>query len=61
MSRATRTTHVATLGIRAADHAEPCARGADVDAEVLRTGPGVPHMFAVRDPDGNDLIVVQTS
>ncbi|GHA56424.1 glyoxalase [Streptomyces anthocyanicus] len=44
-----------------ADHADLRARGVDADAEVPRTGPGVPHMFAVRDPDGNDLIVVESS
>lgn len=41
-----------------ADHADLLARGVDADAEVLRMGP-VPPMFAVRDPDGNNLILVK--
>ncbi|WP_172381268.1 VOC family protein [Streptomyces sp. MNP-20] len=44
-----------------ADHADLRARGVDADAEVLRTGPAVPPMFAVRDPDGNDLILIEGS
>lgn len=44
-----------------ADHADLRARGVETDAEVLRMGPGVPPMFAVRDPDGNDLIVIENS
>lgn len=44
-----------------ADHADLLARGVDADAEVLRMGPGVPAMFAVRDPDGNSLILVESS
>ena len=39
-----------------ADHADLKARGVDVD-EVLRW-PGVPPMFALRDPDGNGLEIV---
>jgi catechol 2,3-dioxygenase-like lactoylglutathione lyase family enzyme len=42
-----------------ADHASLRAQGADVDAEVLRFGEGVPPMFTFRDPDGNTLYVVQ--
>ncbi len=41
-----------------ADHAALRARGADVDAEVLRW-PGVPPMFALRDREGNGLVVVE--
>jgi lactoylglutathione lyase len=41
----------------AAVHAELEARGVDV-GELLRW-PGVPAMFAVRDPDGNGLEVVE--
>ncbi|WP_055570069.1 VOC family protein [Streptomyces atriruber] len=44
-----------------ADHADLRARGVDTDAEVLRMGPAVPPMFAVRDPDGNDLILIEDS
>ncbi|MFF9501119.1 VOC family protein [Streptomyces sp. NPDC014656] len=44
-----------------ADHADLRARGVDADAELVRTGPGVPPMFTVRDPDGNDLILVESS
>lgn len=44
-----------------ADHAELSARGIDTDAAVLRMGPSVPPMFTVRDPDGNDLILVESS
>ncbi|GAA3489758.1 MULTISPECIES: VOC family protein [Streptomyces] len=43
-----------------ADHADLRARGVDTDAEVLRMGPGVPPMFAVRDPDGNSLLLVES-
>lgn len=41
-----------------ADHEALNAAGANVDADVLRL-PGVPPMFAFRDPDGNTLYVVQ--
>jgi catechol 2,3-dioxygenase-like lactoylglutathione lyase family enzyme len=41
-----------------ADHAELRARGVDADPEVLRI-PEAPPMFAVRDPDGNSLILVE--
>ena len=44
----------------AADHAELRARGVDTDEEVLRW-PGVPPMFILRDPDGNQLVVVELS
>jgi len=44
-----------------ADHADLRARGIDADAEVMRMGPGVPPMFAVRDPDGNNLILIEGS
>jgi lactoylglutathione lyase len=40
-----------------ADHADLRASGADAD-DVLRW-PGVPAMFAVRDPDGNVLVIVE--
>jgi len=35
--------------------------GVDVDAEVARYGDPVPPMFWFRDPEGNSLIVVETS
>jgi catechol 2,3-dioxygenase-like lactoylglutathione lyase family enzyme len=44
-----------------ADHAELKSRGVDVDAEVSRMGDPVPPMFWFRDPDGNVLMVVETS
>jgi len=43
-----------------AKHADLLARGVDADAEVLRW-PGVPAMFAFRDPDGNQLEIVENS
>jgi lactoylglutathione lyase len=42
-----------------AEHADLLARGVDAD-EVLRW-PGVPPMFAFRDPDGNTLEIVEGS
>jgi lactoylglutathione lyase len=42
-----------------AEHARMLARGVDAD-EVLRW-PGVPAMFAFRDPDGNTLEIVEGS
>jgi catechol 2,3-dioxygenase-like lactoylglutathione lyase family enzyme len=47
-----------TTGDAGADHAELSARGVDADPEVLRI-PEAPPMFAVRDPDGNSLILVE--
>ena len=47
-----------TTADAAAAHAELAAAGVDVD-ELLEW-PGVPPMFALRDPDGNGLEVVQT-
>jgi catechol 2,3-dioxygenase-like lactoylglutathione lyase family enzyme len=44
-----------------ADHAALRERGVDVDAEVMRMGDPVPPMFWFRDPDGNSLMIVQTS
>jgi catechol 2,3-dioxygenase-like lactoylglutathione lyase family enzyme len=43
-----------------ADHATLRARGVDVDPEILRFGGGVPPMFTFRDPDGNNLFLVET-
>ncbi len=49
------------LGTPDADaiHAQLAAQGVDVDAEVMRFGPGVPPMFFFRDPDGNTLVMVE--
>jgi catechol 2,3-dioxygenase-like lactoylglutathione lyase family enzyme len=47
-----------TVGDAAAKHADLLARGVDADPEVLRW-PGVPAMFAFRDPDGNTLEIVE--
>ena len=44
-----------------ATHAELKSLGVDVDAEVQRMGDPVPPMFWFRDPDGNSLLIVQTS
>jgi catechol 2,3-dioxygenase-like lactoylglutathione lyase family enzyme len=43
----------------AADHAALATRGVEVD-ELLRW-PGVPVMFSFRDPDGNQLKVMETA
>jgi catechol 2,3-dioxygenase-like lactoylglutathione lyase family enzyme len=40
------------------DHADLRARGVDTDPEVMRM-PSASPMFAVRDPDGNSLILVE--
>ena len=42
-------------------HEEMRSRGVDVDAEVSRMGDPVPPMFWFRDPEGNTLLVVQSS
>jgi catechol 2,3-dioxygenase-like lactoylglutathione lyase family enzyme len=42
-----------------ADHVALAAAGVDVDE--LLTWPGVPVMFALRDPDGNQLKVLQSA
>ena len=44
-----------------ATHRTLSAAGVDVDAQVMRFGPGVPPMFGLRDPDGNRLYVVETA
>jgi len=44
-----------------ADHADLKERGVDVDAEVMRMGDPVPPMFWFNDPEGNRLLIVQTS
>lgn len=42
-----------------ADHGALKACGVDVDPEILRMGGGVPAMFTFRDPDGNNLFIVE--
>jgi catechol 2,3-dioxygenase-like lactoylglutathione lyase family enzyme len=42
-------------------HAQLKARDVDVDAEVSRFGEAVPPLFWFRDPEGNQLMVVQAS
>jgi catechol 2,3-dioxygenase-like lactoylglutathione lyase family enzyme len=42
-------------------HADLKERGVDVDAEVSRMGDPVPPLFWFRDPDGNTLMVVETT
>jgi hypothetical protein len=42
-----------------ADHAALRERGVDVDDEVSRMGDPVPPMFFLRDPDGNQYLVVE--
>jgi catechol 2,3-dioxygenase-like lactoylglutathione lyase family enzyme len=41
-----------------ADHADLRSGGVDTDPEVMRL-PEAPPMFALRDPDGNTLILVE--
>lgn len=41
------------------EHARLRARGVDVDPEVMRMGDPVPPMFFFRDPDGNNLALVE--
>jgi len=40
-------------------HARLAGRGVDVDAEVSRMGDPVPPLFWFRDPEGNQLMVVE--
>ena len=40
-------------------HAQLKDRGVDVDAEVSRMGEPVPPLFWLRDPEGNQLMVVE--
>jgi catechol 2,3-dioxygenase-like lactoylglutathione lyase family enzyme len=44
-----------------ADHADLKSRGVDVDPDISRMGDPVPPMFWLRDPEGNTLMVVETS
>ena len=40
-------------------HAQMLSAGVDADAEVARMGDPVPPMFWFRDPDGNELLLVE--
>jgi predicted enzyme related to lactoylglutathione lyase len=42
-------------------HAQLAEQGVDVDAEVSRFGDAVPPIFWLRDPEGNTLMVVESS
>jgi catechol 2,3-dioxygenase-like lactoylglutathione lyase family enzyme len=42
-------------------HAQLTDRGVDVDAEVSRMGEPVPPLFWLRDPEGNQLMVVEVT
>lgn len=44
-----------------ADHADLKALGVDVDPEVSRMGGPVPPLVWFRDPDGNTLMIVESS
>jgi catechol 2,3-dioxygenase-like lactoylglutathione lyase family enzyme len=44
-----------------ATHEQLRSLGVDVDAEVSRMGDPVPPMFWFRDPDGNSLMIVETT
>ena len=53
-----------SIGVETADLAAEHERlksigGVDVDAELM-SPPGAPQMFSVRDPDGNNIWVVET-
>ena len=50
-----------TTGDIEATHAELRSLGTDMDEEVSRMGDPVPPMFTFRDPDGNALLVVESS
>ena len=50
-----------TTGDIDATHAELQSLGTDMDEEVSRMGDPVPPMFSFRDPDGNSLLVVESS
>jgi catechol 2,3-dioxygenase-like lactoylglutathione lyase family enzyme len=53
-----------SIGVETPDVAGEHARlkamdGVDADADIMRA-PGVPTMFSVRDPDGNNIWIVET-
>lgn len=43
----------------AADHAELAGKGVDVDAEIMGGDGTVPALFFFRDPDKNQLMIVE--
>jgi catechol 2,3-dioxygenase-like lactoylglutathione lyase family enzyme len=53
-----------TIGVETpdvkAEHERLQGLGVDVDAELMQ-GPDIPTMFALRDPDGNNIWVVGTA
>ncbi len=44
-----------------ADHASLRASGADTDPGIMRMGGVAPPMFSFRDPDGNNLLIVEST
>jgi catechol 2,3-dioxygenase-like lactoylglutathione lyase family enzyme len=44
-----------------ATHADLRERGVDTDPEVMRMDGVAPPMFALRDPDGNTLILIESA
>src|SRR6266702_4284419 len=42
------------------DHASLRAGGVDADPEIMRMEPAPP-MFSIRDPDGNNLVIIQSA
>ena len=54
------STGVETPDVQAEHARLKAIDGVDVDADIMRA-PGVPTMFSVRDPDGNNVWIVQTA
>ena len=44
-----------------ADHASLRASDVDADAAIMRMGGPAPAMFSFRDPDGNSLLIVEST
>jgi len=44
-----------------ADHVSLRSGGADTDPGIMRMGGPAPPMFSVRDPDGNSLLIVEST
>jgi catechol 2,3-dioxygenase-like lactoylglutathione lyase family enzyme len=44
-----------------ADHASLQAGGVDTDPAIMQMGGSAPAMFSFRDPDGNSLLIVESS
>jgi catechol 2,3-dioxygenase-like lactoylglutathione lyase family enzyme len=53
------TIGVETPDVKAEHERLRAIEGVDVDAELMQ-GPDIPTMFAVRDPDGNNIWVVES-